>query len=132
MWDLFPLYFLGFSKLSHLHPAPWCVGQKKEGTGEKIQLPASPLYRLCPDGPGISSPVSSSDSALKPPRPVPHPSGKKKSHRSCGKHNLFLLQILQPESTMWAQRHLQVVVENAALGGIPSPVLGWVVESMKK
>lgn len=48
------------------------------------------------------------------------------------KHNLFLLQVLQPESTMWAQRHLQVVVENAALGGIPSPVLGWVVGSMKK
>lgn len=132
MGFFFPLYFLGFSKLSHLHPASWCVGQKKEGTGEKIQLPASPLYRLCPDRPGIRQPSVLLRLCPQVSEACSPSLRKEKITRVLRKHNLFLLQVLQPESTMWTQRHLQVVVENAALGGIPSPVVGWVLGSMKK
>lgn len=44
MWDVPPPEFSGLLKLSHLHWASWCAGQRKEGTTENI--PASPLSSL--------------------------------------------------------------------------------------
>ena len=80
-----------------------------------------PLSGLWPAGPGISSPGSSSDWALRPLRPVPHPERKRKL--TFGNAALVYTRVLEPSSTVGTQRHLEVMVDTAALRQMAGRVL---------
>lgn len=133
MWDFFfPCIFWVSQNFHICTQLPGVLGRKRKELERKFSFLLLPFTGLCPDGPGIRQPSVLLRLCPQVSEACSPSLRKEKITRVLRKHNLFLLQVLQPESTMWTQRHLQVVVENAALGGIPSPVVGWVLGSMKK
>lgn len=114
-----PLNFLGFSVFSHLHPASWCAGQRKEleRTFLLIPFPACAQLRLLSAAPGPSQALFSGLFSS--------PREKRKLHPPLEAPPRLSPARPLAAATIGAQRHLEAVVEIAARGiPITSPGAG--------